>query len=158
VRLNLQRVTVASKSVSPAPSHRLSAEWVVPASEAVTVVVGRFSRGRVLAEVPLPTAAGGGRHARPDVPHLEWGVADGVYREAASRVTSEAELPGTSTLVEHVDKFSIAHECVAAAMLRQQVLSEAGQEYGLILSDLPEVRTMLRHLSSSLTVNLADAN
>jgi hypothetical protein len=84
-------------------------------------------------------------------------VADGVYREAAWRVAVEAELPGTSTLVEHVDKFSIAHECVTAAMLGQQVLFEAGQEYGLILSDLPEVRAMLRHRSFSLTVKLADA-
>lgn len=36
----------------------ISAEWIVPASEAVAVVVGRISGGGVLAGVPLLTAAG----------------------------------------------------------------------------------------------------
>lgn len=45
-----------------------SAEWIVPASETVAVVVGRLSGGRALAEVPLPTAVGRDRRARPDVP------------------------------------------------------------------------------------------
>jgi len=44
-------------------------------------------------------------------------------------------------------------------MFGQQVGFKVGQKYGLILSDLPEYRTMLRHRSSfSLAVSPANAN